>query len=244
MQKRARNVFVSCYFQSEKAYIYLLPVVTPLWTLLLSSGEAPNLYTSALFPKASPTSVTVRQTKGEKKGISLQSSHPTAPAAPLAQALPVHPQSFPMAGTSLTQKGEYSASFSQGVWVVWVLLKDHSWSCSSSMLPQLGDLNHSIFHWNYLVTERARKPEWNLRSVATSFLPPGHCCVCLFLIRTSTSCHPSSNLPCPAQGWLKGRCGQCPAWNPTAAHLHLHDHNLSPKTTVFMVAAQPPSVPL
>lgn len=71
MQKRARNVFVSCYFQSEKAYIYLLPVVTPLWTLLLSSGEAPNLYTTALFPKASPTSVTVRQTKGEKKGLFL-----------------------------------------------------------------------------------------------------------------------------------------------------------------------------
>lgn len=48
---------------------------------------------------------------------------------------------------------------------------------------------------------------------------PGHCWQCLFLIGTSASwsCHPSSNLPCPAQGWLKGRCGQCPAWNPTAA---------------------------
>lgn len=190
-QERASKLFVSCCFRSEKAYICFLPVVTPLW-------ETPDLYTSALFSKASLTSVAVRKTRGKKKLISLQTSHPTAPAAPLAQALPVHPQFFPMAGTSPIQKGLplYSASYSRGASVVWVLLKDHSWSCSSSTFPQLGDLNHSIFYWNYLVTEWVRKPEWNLSSVATSFLPPGHCWGWFFLIRTNMSCHPSSNLPC------------------------------------------------
>lgn len=143
--------------------------------------------------------------------------------------------------TSPTQKGlpPLSDSYSWGASVVWMLLKEHSWSCSSMHCPSWETLITVLFYWNYLVTEWVKKPEWNVKSVATSFLPPGHCWV--FLIRISTSCHPSSNPPCP--DW-KADVGNAQPEIPLLLIYKLLSHSLSPKTTVFMVVPQPPSVPL
>lgn len=144
-QERASKLFVSCYFRSDKAYICFLPAVTPFWTSLLPSRETPDC---CCFLKHCSLQWLGERKKGGGGGLFL-CRVPTQPPqlyVLLVQSLSVQPQSHP---TSSTQKGLpwYSASYSRGTSLVKVLLKDHSWSCSTSPAWRLA-LNCSHFCCN------------------------------------------------------------------------------------------------
>lgn len=137
----------STHLLSASSHISLDP-------LAIIKGNPRSLH---LFPKASLTSVTVRKRSEGGVGVGgwegliyLQSSHPTAPVIPLAHGLPADPQSFPMAGTSPTQKGlpPFSAPYSQGASVVWVLLKDCAGPAAPACSPSWETLSTVLFIGN------------------------------------------------------------------------------------------------
>lgn len=102
-----------------------------------------------------------------------------------------------------------------------MLLKEHSWSCSSIHCPSWETLITVLFNWNYLVTEWVKKPEWNL----SNLLPhPSYLLAtveCFSLEQAHPAIHPPT---CPAlterQMWvmpsLKSHCCSFTSCSATA----------------------------